>query len=47
MTAAARSWAEEKGLPVQFHYEGHGIKQLCLHERAFFGCVVTLTERVA
>ena len=44
---AAKKWAQEKGLPVQFYYEGHGIKQLCLHESAFFGYVVTLMERVA
>jgi len=44
---AAKVWAEEKGLPVQFYYEGHGIKQLCFHESAFFGYVVTLMERVA
>ena len=44
---AAKTWVEEKGLPVQFVYEGHGIKQICLHESAFFGYVVTLMERVA
>ncbi|HEX4505057.1 MAG TPA: hypothetical protein VH722_04940 [Alphaproteobacteria bacterium] len=44
---AAKRWAEEKGLPVLFTYEGHGIRQLCLHESAFFGYVVTLMERVA
>jgi len=43
---AAKAWAEEKGLPVQFTYEGHGIKQLCFHESAFHGYVVTLMERV-
>ena len=44
---AAKKWVEEKGLPVQFTFEGHGIKQICLHESAFFGYVVTLMERVA
>ena len=44
---AAKIWAEKKGLPVQFTYEGHGIKQLCFHESAFHGYVVTLMERVA
>lgn len=44
---AARTWVEEKGLPVLFTFEGHGIKQICLHESAFFGYVVTLMERVA
>ncbi len=43
---AARLWAEEKGLRVLFAYEGHGIKQLCFHESAFHGYVVTLMERV-
>ena len=43
---SAKAWAEEKGLPVQFTYEGHGIKQLCFHESAFHGYVVTLMERV-
>jgi hypothetical protein len=44
---AAKLWAEEKGLPVQFTYEGHGIKQLCFHESAFHGYVVTLMQRTA
>jgi len=43
---SAKVWAEEKGLPIQFAYEGHGIKQLCFHESAFHGYVVTLMERV-
>ena len=42
---SAKAWAEEKGLPVLFAYEGHGIKQLCFHESAFHGYVVTLMER--
>ncbi len=44
---AAKKWVEDKGLPILFEFEGHGIKQICLNESAFFGYVVTLMERVA
>ena len=48
---AAKTWAAQKGLPVRLYYEGeqdgHKVKQLCLHESAFFGYVVTLMEKVA
>jgi hypothetical protein len=43
---SAKAWATEKGLPIQFEFEGHGIKQICFDQSAFYGYVVTLMERV-
>jgi hypothetical protein len=43
---SAKQWAAEKGLPIQYAFEGHGIKQICFDQSAFYGYVVTLMERV-